>query len=227
VTTSGGRTILFVTHNMGALALLCHRGILLEGGMIQMIGPIDTVIKSYLKSGVKHNTAQARFPIDPAKPFQFLSAEILHTDGCLGSDFSCDEPVNIRLCFDVRQPKPGMFLSFYIQNLEGTRVLFSDARDTDPSVGERVGVGLHTFEIQIPPRLLAPTTYLVSITSTIQFIGDLEHYQACCEFTLRDLSNPVHQRTGVLGAQLAWNHRAGRRDDGAAVRDESEAVLNR
>ena len=48
VTTRGGRTILFVTHNMGALALLCHRGILLEGGTIQMIGPIDTVIKRYL-----------------------------------------------------------------------------------------------------------------------------------------------------------------------------------
>ena len=61
-----------------------------------------------------------------------------------------------------------------------------------------MGAGLHTFEIQIPPRLLVPTTYLLSITSTIQFTGDLEHYQACCEFTLRDLSNPVHQRTGVL-----------------------------
>ena len=84
VTTSGGRTILFVTHNMGALALLCHRGILLEGGSVQMIGPIDTVIKSYLKTGLKQNTAQARFPTDPAKPFQYVSAEILHSDGGLG-----------------------------------------------------------------------------------------------------------------------------------------------
>jgi lipopolysaccharide transport system ATP-binding protein len=227
VTTSGGRTILFVTHNMGALGLLCQRGVLLEGGTIQMIGPIDTVIKSYLKSGLKHNTAQAHFPTDMAKPFQFVSAEILHEDGCLGSDFSCDEPVTIRIFFEVRQPKPGMFLSFYIQNLEGTRVLFSDARDTDPSVGERVGAGLHTFEITIPPRLLAPTTYLLSIASTIQFAGDLEHHQACCEFTLRDLSNPVHQRTGVLGAQLPWKHRNIRWDDAATPQNKDDVVLNR
>ena len=130
-----------------------------------------------------------------------MLAEILHEDGCLGSDFSCDEPVSIRLSFEVRQPSRACFCRSISRTWRGPGALLSDPRDTDPSVGERVGAGLHTFEIQIPPRLLAPTTYLLSITSTIQFTGDLEHYQACCEFTLRDLSNPVHQRTGVLGAQ--------------------------
>ena len=48
-------------------------------------------------------------------------------------------------------------------------VLFSDVRDTDPSVPERLGVGPHTFEITIPPRLLAPTTYLLSIAATIRY----------------------------------------------------------
>ena len=42
-------------------------------------------------------------------------------------------------------------------------MLSSDIRDTDPAAHERLGVGLHTFEIKIPPRLLAPTTYLLTI----------------------------------------------------------------
>ena len=57
-----------------------------------------------------------------------------------------------------------MCVSFSIQNLEGTRVLSSDIRDTDPAANERLGVGLHTFEITIPPRLLAPATYVVTIS---------------------------------------------------------------
>jgi lipopolysaccharide transport system ATP-binding protein len=207
VTTSGGRTILFVTHNMGALASLCHRGILLEGGKVSMIGPIDTVIKSYMKTGAQQRTAQVRFPADLTKPFQYVSAEILHSDGTPGSDFSCDEPVTIRLSLEVRERTPGMFLSFYIQNLEGTRVLCSDPRDTDPSVAEHIGVGFHTFEIKLPPKLLAPMTYLLSITGTIQFSGDLEHHEACCEFRLRDMANP-HHRSGVLGIQIPWEHQA-------------------
>src|SRR5262249_27239454 len=39
VATGEGRTILFVSHNMGALAQLCERGILLEEGRVTMIGP--------------------------------------------------------------------------------------------------------------------------------------------------------------------------------------------
>jgi len=47
--------------------------------------------------------------------------------------------VVIRLRFEVRQQKLGMGVSFSIQNLEGTRVLSSDIRDTDPAANERGG----------------------------------------------------------------------------------------
>jgi len=60
----------------------------------------------------------------------------------------------VRLCrangLEVREPVPSIFLTLILQNLDGTRVLFSDVRDTDPSVPERLGVGPHTFEITIP-----------------------------------------------------------------------------
>ena len=51
VASGDGRTILFVSHNMGALAQLCNRGILLENGSITAIGSVNDVIKLYLKSG--------------------------------------------------------------------------------------------------------------------------------------------------------------------------------
>ena len=41
VASGDGRTILFVSHNMGALAQLCERGVLLEQGRVTMIGPVD------------------------------------------------------------------------------------------------------------------------------------------------------------------------------------------
>jgi lipopolysaccharide transport system ATP-binding protein len=225
VASGDGRTILFVSHNMGALAQLCERGILLEEGTIRMIGPVDDVIKSYLKSGLKHDTARVHFPTDLTKPCQFVSAEILRDDGSLGSDFSCDEPMTIRLCFEVRESKPGVCLSFNIQNLEGTRVLFSDVRDTDPSVTERLGPGLHTFAIKVPPRLLAPTTYLLSVGCFNQFSGPVEYQQACCEFTLRDLSNKLH-RSGVLGVQLPWDHRSSSLESTSAPREWGKSSLN-
>ena len=209
VATSAGRTILFVSHNMSALSQLCDRGVLLEKGSVAAIGPVKEVIQRYLKGGLDRDRAQAFFPTDDHKPCQYISAEILHGDGSLGSEFTCDEPVTIRLRYEIREAVAGLFLTFSLQNFDGTQVLFSDIRDTDESISERLRVGLHTFEITIPPRLLAPTAYVVTVSSSIQFVGLTDQQDACCEFTLRDLSTRqvVAGRSGVLGALLAWDHR--------------------
>ncbi len=46
--SKGGRTVLFVSHNMGAVGSLCSKGILLEGGEIRAYGPIKDVVGEYL-----------------------------------------------------------------------------------------------------------------------------------------------------------------------------------
>ena len=62
VATGDGRTILFVSHNMGALSQLCEHGVLLEDGQVKTIGPVGDVIRTYLKSGLNLNTAQMLLP---------------------------------------------------------------------------------------------------------------------------------------------------------------------
>lgn len=54
----GGRTILFVSHNMGAVKELCTRAILLEQGQSKMNGDVSTIIDHYLKKR-KDDTAIA------------------------------------------------------------------------------------------------------------------------------------------------------------------------
>ncbi|MDP3996399.1 MAG: ABC transporter ATP-binding protein [bacterium] len=48
VTQKQGRTILFVSHNLGAIEQLCHRTILIEKGKVRMIGKTKDVILEYL-----------------------------------------------------------------------------------------------------------------------------------------------------------------------------------
>ena len=45
-----GRTVLFVSHNMNAIASLCKQGILLMNGRIMLSGKIDHLISSYMNS---------------------------------------------------------------------------------------------------------------------------------------------------------------------------------
>src|SRR5262249_54246741 len=125
VATDEGRTILFVSHNMAALAQLCRRGILLQGGKITADGTIRAVIAGSLNAVSDHRTAQAVFPVDPSKPCQFLSAAILREDGTMGSEFGCDEPFVIRLEFDIRQATPNMKVYLDLYTLDGVRLFCS------------------------------------------------------------------------------------------------------
>ena len=59
VSTKNGRTVLFVSHNMGAVQSLCNVGFLLEHGKITCIDKINKVVKAYVNSGVENS----RIPI--------------------------------------------------------------------------------------------------------------------------------------------------------------------
>ena len=86
VACGDGRTILFVSHNIASLAQLCTRGILLEKGMVTMIGPIEEVTKAYMGSSTnEQENGQAFFPVEPNRHLQWVSAELLHEDDTPGS----------------------------------------------------------------------------------------------------------------------------------------------
>ncbi|HQB65413.1 MAG TPA: ABC transporter ATP-binding protein, partial [Fibrobacteraceae bacterium] len=48
VSQGEGRTVLFVSHNMGAVKNLCKRGVLLEQGKVKRIGPVNDVVDEYI-----------------------------------------------------------------------------------------------------------------------------------------------------------------------------------
>ena len=52
VSKGEGRTVLFVSHNMGSVKALCNTGILLEDGILKFVGNIADVVTSYLSSDI-------------------------------------------------------------------------------------------------------------------------------------------------------------------------------
>ena len=50
VSKGEGRTVLFVSHNMASVRQLCNTGVLLENGMVKLIGEIDMIVDKYLET---------------------------------------------------------------------------------------------------------------------------------------------------------------------------------
>lgn len=63
VSGKGGRTVLFVSHNMNAIATLTARCILLEHGLLRSSGKTEDVIRDYLESGHQKQTVYRADPV--------------------------------------------------------------------------------------------------------------------------------------------------------------------
>jgi lipopolysaccharide transport system ATP-binding protein len=72
-----GRTVLFVSHNLGAMQTLCTRGILLRQGNLIEDGTIDHVVNTYL------NALNRSAGADPANPERSGDGKILVTAGSI------------------------------------------------------------------------------------------------------------------------------------------------
>ena len=68
VSRGGGRTVLFVSHNMGSMQQLCTKGLLLENGQVAYSGSISSTIVEYQKSDIKKQKYSSSNP----------SLEVLH-----------------------------------------------------------------------------------------------------------------------------------------------------
>ena len=75
-----GRTVLFVSHNLGTIGALCHRGIVLQNGCISYDGPIGNALATY----TAQSASSVDFRADPAaivgKKVHFAKATVMHTD---------------------------------------------------------------------------------------------------------------------------------------------------
>ncbi|MGI8721960.1 MAG: ABC transporter ATP-binding protein [Geodermatophilaceae bacterium] len=154
----GGRTVLFVSHNLDAILRLCPRSIWLERGRIVADGPTQDIIEAYLASGVRR-TAVSRYDA-PADPVALREVTVRDATGQATALLRRDEPFDIDIEFEVGRPVPGLDLSLIVSNLRGLRVLDEAWSDTAPP--DRGKPGRYRARLRVPP-ILATGEYTVGV----------------------------------------------------------------
>ena len=79
VSRGEGRTVLFVSHNMGAVKNLCKRGIVLDQGMVAFDGNVDEAVDFYTKSNSLKSTEKIVDNIEWKK--SFINIETIKING--------------------------------------------------------------------------------------------------------------------------------------------------
>lgn len=203
-----GRTVLFVSHNMGVISQLCPTCIWLDKGRIVATGQTVAVVDAYMLNGISDLAAERVFPDDLKKDAQLKKITLLDRDGNITQNFDCDNPVNIRLDILVRKSLPGLYGYLGINRPDGTQVLVSDSFDggiSNPM--DAMAVGMNSMMLSIPPRTLGHGEYIVhfSMTSPSADNFAVDAPGVVCGFGLDDFtSKRGNQRAGYFSTLLPW-----------------------
>jgi lipopolysaccharide transport system ATP-binding protein len=152
----GGRTVLFVSHNMQMIARLCSRAILLERGQIKEDGPADKVVASYLTSERVKSSERVWKNIDDAPSGEIarlLAVRVKDEDGQVLESFDIRRPIGIEMQYEVLKSDYLLIPHYNIFNEAGDW-LFTTI-DTDPNWRGKRPSGRYTATAWIPGNFLS------------------------------------------------------------------------
>jgi ABC-type polysaccharide/polyol phosphate transport system ATPase subunit len=95
-----GTTLVFVSHDLGAVEAACSRGLWLQRGMVRSEGPIRSVLSEY-RSAIEEAAESSSQSSDLVR---LVKAEV-HGPG--DRDAATDQPVDVRLVFECPEPRRG------------------------------------------------------------------------------------------------------------------------
>jgi lipopolysaccharide transport system ATP-binding protein len=205
-----GRTVLFVSHNMGILSKLCTTAIWLDRGSLRQYGDTDTVVREYLSQGTLSRDRVERLDHLP-RPFSGEDRLRL-----ISIEWHCDlplrhgEPLTARILFASQAPVANIAVAIGFCDFSGKRIL---TYDTDLQDGYRPNLprpGAYEVVVEIDALPLQPDTYMLDIGCRAGDSVSLDYIPSALQ--LEVLAGPktpsfiAHRHPGVrLNSRWTWN----------------------
>jgi lipopolysaccharide transport system ATP-binding protein len=203
-----GRTVLFVSHDLGALNALCEKAILLNEGIIAASGPAREVSAYYLDRSNKLYSpiTWTNLPQDEGDEIELVKATI-NQNGAATTAIDCRETFSIDIEYVNKSAIRNSRLFLVIRNMKG-EVLFtsSDYDFQSDAIERRAGTFIST--VTIPGGLLKAGSYYGTVGADIKneriifAENDVLHFDVFESGD--DTLSERHKRVGLIAPLLDW-----------------------
>jgi lipopolysaccharide transport system ATP-binding protein len=185
-----GRTVVLVSHNMGAISELCTHGVLLDGGQVALVGSVEQAVEGYGKmlAGSSHHVTLEE---TDGRPVSIVSARISNGAGTPATNFDIHEEVHIAFEYVVREAQYGLQLS---ANVSRNYIDIFRTFDTDGhEITETTDPGRYVCTMRIPASFLKAGHYSIDINAgTPQAV--LQNVEGIVSFDIEELSENTVSR---------------------------------
>ena len=169
--SAGGRTVLFVSHNMQAIRQLCSRSMLLDAGQKISEGSSDDVIGQYLLDGQHSNSVIALNEhlrnLARDSVFQLHRVDIRQEDRST-TNLLTGKPVEISLTYEVFENTEGLHVYFLLYDVDGS-LIFESLHNGDADE-PFVARGSYNSTAILPADFLAGRNYELQIMAAIHCV---------------------------------------------------------
>jgi lipopolysaccharide transport system ATP-binding protein len=212
-----GRTVLFVSHNMQALSMICSRAVLLVGGRVVKDGLPSEVIATYLSQGKDRDQPSWQSDAGLGSEFARLKRISIGSGSAPAqSSIPSSSPISIEMDVEVGELHSALCIGFDLYSDNFGVVFRSYDTDLEPEVRPRISLGLNRLRCEIPPGLLSQGRYqvapriglhnqewIVNSDPLIEFRTHFDHGRSPFWATLDGKNRP-----GAIAPILDWQLRA-------------------
>jgi lipopolysaccharide transport system ATP-binding protein len=211
----GGRTVLFVSHNMAAVQRLCRECLLLAGGRLATRGPTATVVADYLRS-VRESRQPGQFaPVARSGTGWARVADVRLVDeqgvpvGDRPADADLVFEVDLRLV-DAGQRGAslrGLVLELVLVTELGEPLM--SLMNVDDPVLDLPASGECRVRVRLPGPTLVPGRYRLDIFLAIPYLQHVDEIADALGFDILPPLRPwrpyeLHRERGAVCRKAAW-----------------------
>ena len=203
----GGRTVLFVSHNLQAVHGLCDRAVYLDHGQLVELGDAETVVRSYLERNAAVSPEMTWNETDQPgdETLRLAAVRVLAEDGQLLASTTAESPVIVEIEVDLMSAAR-VAVGFDLETEDGTVVLSSFLPNSGAG-SSGLTPGRNRLRATIPGGLLNSGRFTVGPRASRVGIGQIFHAASSIQFeVLSAQTDPLFglRRQGAIAPALAW-----------------------
>ena len=168
ISSGGGRTVLFVSHNMAAVKRLCKRGIVLENGMVKYTGTINDAVEQYIAGSASLSSNVYFDDLTKAPGNENIRIRSFEVTPCSGKVVNVESGIHFKLVFQNYKPNIILDATMELRTLDEV-IVFHTGKVVSPEKDSKVGE--YTVEFSLPPFYINTGKYRVRV-----FFGESQRY---------------------------------------------------
>ncbi|GHV44456.1 ABC transporter [Synergistales bacterium] len=161
-----GRTVLFVSHNMSAVASFCGRGLLLKQGSVSSSGDISSIVAQYVGGGETGFSAVFPHGLHGDDTVELIDVTIEKESGQKAVDFAITEPIKISVKYMVKKENASLTPGIFLTNSRGERILGATDAPFDSDGTKKTSMGVYLASCVIPGNFLNDGMYSIGLEMT-------------------------------------------------------------